>query len=273
MKKQIITSALALSLTFTLTFALTAQAAPQETATETAGETQTQQTTETATITDTAGADLTSTEANTDLPYVVLSEGDTATLQMPAYAKGSGSVYRDKTVIQDLSYRRIDSGTCYTYVFTRELKVSKADIKSLGSNAAVGCQFGAFDIYSGNTIGFGVDPEYDVLSAEESGVGVPVYLADVEVDGTVYTLSSYQIRTTAFVAGDDGYYHSITEEVVNVPKDYNGFALVTYGLTESEHKKAVEFDTYDSDNGYCANVYTQLSTFVDPSHIAYYRFP
>jgi hypothetical protein len=127
-------------------------------------------------------------------------------------------------------------------------------------------------MYSGDTIGFGVDPEYDVVPAEESGVGVPVYLADVNVNGTVYTLSSYQLKTTPFTKGDDGYYHSTTVEIVNVPKGYDGFALVTYGLTEAEYEKAKEFDQYSKENGICANVYTQLSTFIDPTHVAYYKF-
>jgi hypothetical protein len=150
--------------------------------------------------------------------------------------------------------------------------VSRADIKALGTDAAIGCQFGSFDIYSGDTIGFGVDPVYDVVPAEESGVGVPVYLADVNVNGKVYTLSSYQLKTTPFTKGSDGYYHCTTIEIVNVPKGYDGFALVTYGLTEAEHEKAEEYDQYDKENGISANIYTQLSTFIDPSHIAYYRF-
>jgi hypothetical protein len=216
--------------------------------------------------------DLQSEDLQSQIDFITFKEGTVETLTMPAYAKGSGSVYRDKTVTQDLSYKRIDSGECYTYVITREQKVSRADIRALGTDAAVGCQFGSFDIYSGDTIGFGVDPTYDVIPAEESGVGAPVYLADVSVDGKVYTLSSYQLKTTPFTKESDGYYHCTTVEVVNVPKGYDGFALVTYGLTEAEHQKAEEFDMYDKENELCANVYTQLSTFIDPSHIAYYKF-
>jgi hypothetical protein len=210
--------------------------------------------------------------SQSQIDFTTFKEGTVETMILPAYATGAGKTHRDKTIIQELSYKRIDSGECYTYVFTKEQKVSRSDIKGLGTDAAIGCQYGSFDMYSGDTIGFGVDPTYDVIPAEESGVGVPVYLADVIVDGTIYTLSSYQLKTTPFTKGSDGYYHSTTVEVVNVPKGYDGFALVTYGLSEEESEKAEEFDQYDKENGLCANVYTQLSTFIDPTHIAYYKF-
>jgi hypothetical protein len=212
-------------------------------------------------------------KAEKNITYTDFPEGTVVTLEMPAYAKGSGKVYRDKTVIQDLSYQKIDSGDCYTYIFTRELKMSKKDVKAIGSDAAISCQFGSFDRYSGNTIIFGLHPDTDIISAEDSGVGVPVYLADVEVNGEVYTLSSYQLETTAFTLGKDKYYHSVTTEVVNVPKDYDGYALVTYGLTDEEHEKAQHYDEYNQKNGYLANIYTQLSTYIDPTHIAYYALP
>jgi hypothetical protein len=207
-----------------------------------------------------------------NINFTSFKEGTVETLTMPAYATGAGSVHWNKNIIQELSYKKIDSGECYTYVITREQKVSRSDIKGLGTDGAIGCQFGSFDMYSGDTIGFGVDSTYDVVPAEESGVGVDVYLADVVVDGTVYTLSSYQLKTTPFTKQDDGYYHSTTVEVVNIPKGYDGFAIVTYGLTKDEQEKAEEFDKYDKENGISANIYTQLSTFIDPSHVAYYRF-
>jgi hypothetical protein len=207
------------------------------------------------------------------IDFTTFKEGAVETITLPAYATGAGGAVKwNKTIIQELSYKKIDSGDCYTYVITREQKVSKSDIVTLGTKGTIGCQYGSFDIYSGDTIGFGTNPNYDVISAEESGVGVPVYLADVVVDGKVYTLSSYQLKTTPFTKEDDGYYHSTTVEVVNIPKDYDGFAIVTYGLTKSEEKKAKEFDKDNQKNGTSTNIYTQLSTFIDPDHVAYYRF-
>jgi hypothetical protein len=205
-----------------------------------------------------------------DIDFTTVKEDKVVKVEVPAYAEASGNVYRNKLVKQELSYEKYDAGDYYTYEITRKLTVSRQDAKDLGVNAAISCKYGAFDRYSGETIIFGGDSGDDVISASESGVGVPVYLADVTVDGKVYTLSAYQIKATSFERKLFGDYCSTTVEVVNVPKDYDGFAIVTYGLDDDEYQKASEHEA--NSTGDKSNIYTEVSPYVDSSHIAYYVF-
>jgi hypothetical protein len=205
-----------------------------------------------------------------DIDFTTVKEDKIVTVEVPAYATGSGNVYRNKTVKQELSYEKYDSGDYYTYEITRKLTMSKEDVADLGTDAAISCKFGAFDRYSGDAITFGKESGYDVIPASESGVGVPVYLADVTVDGKVYTLSAYQTKATSFEKKLFGDYRSTTIEVVNIPKDYDGFALVTYGLDDDEYQKALKHEKATS--GDKSNIYTEVSPFVSTDHIAYYVF-
>jgi hypothetical protein len=205
-----------------------------------------------------------------DANFITVKEDKVVKVEVPAYAEASGNVYRNKTVKQELSYEKYDSGDYYTYEITRKLIISKEDVKDLGTNAAISCKFGAFDKYSGETIIFGGKDGDNVISASESGVGVPAYLADVTENGKVYTLSAYQVKATSFEKKLLGDYCSTTVEVVNIPKDYDGFALVTYGLDDDEYQKASEHE--ENSTGDKSNIYTEVSPYVASSHIAYYVF-
>jgi hypothetical protein len=205
-----------------------------------------------------------------NLDITTVAEDKVVSVEIPAYATGSGNVYRDKMIKQEFSYQKYDEGEYYTYVYTRKLTMSRKDVKVIGEDAAISCKFGAFDKYSGDIITFGEDSEYDVIPAEESGVGVPIYLADVTVGDKTYTLSGYQIKATSFEKKFFGNYHATYVEVVNIPKDYDGFVLVTYGLDDEEYLKASEHES--NTNGDKYNIYTEVLPFIDSSHIAFYKF-